>query len=789
MRKITLLVFYLILSLTGYAQDEANCEIRGIVTDETGSPMPGVNIILKGTNTGTSTDSKGQYQIKNLSTGIYEVEVSFIGYKNQVKKITVENNSEIILKFSLIENDHILDDIIISAGRIREKVGEVPVSSKVVSLKKIESYLNTTNNVSKVLSYAIPSISTSSEKSSNRGQRLRGRTIMVLIDGVPQSTPLKNAQMGIRSLNPEILERIEVINGATSIYGGGTGGGIVNYITKLPPKTKGVGGTSKISAAGSLVKLNNSLGYSLNQSLYGHSEKTGFILNVGYGETGTLYDSEGDVLLPTYGLGNNKTYNIFTKIIRELGANARLNVSYSKYSNRQYADHIEVDGKPTFVNGKYVLEKGYGIKGKVDQQKEPGSDYENITANIEVKNILKSNTHFFMSSYFQKGQNWFFYSQSFINGGQSTLKSKKMGIRPLFETSFLLGKSNLRLIYGTDFTIDNTSSPLLDGRIWVPEMKLKGYAPFLEARYKLANIISIKLGGRYDDYSLSVDDFTTIPMSRRLNGIYSKATAVKGGDLTYESLTFNAGIRLISNRAFSPFISFSQGFALPDIGQFLSSSRANMISKIEYKPVLTNNYELGFSSKIDKFKFEAVGHYSTTDKGVAMKFSETSNQFEVFRDPQQIYGFELSFEVRPTGRINLGGSYSYLEGVREIEKGVYNKLPEQNISPSKLTAFVTAKLSDKLDVRTDLMFVGDHNRFEALNNGLYKYGESPVDGYELVSIQANYVIRKNIQLNCVINNVFNKSYFPVISQISAPLKRYIVKGQGTNFTCSLKIDF
>lgn len=66
----------------------------------------------------------------------------------------------------------------------------------------------------------------------NTGQTLRGRQVLVLIDGIPQSTPLRNGARDLRVIDPSVIERIEVIKGASSIYGNGADGGIINYITR-----------------------------------------------------------------------------------------------------------------------------------------------------------------------------------------------------------------------------------------------------------------------------------------------------------------------------------------------------------------------------------------------------------------------------------------------------------------------------------------------------------------------------------------------------------------------------
>ena len=59
---------------------------------------------------------------------------------------------------------------------------------------------------------------------------LEGPYTLVLIDGIPQSTPLMNGARDLRVVDANAIERIEVLKGATSIYGNGSGGGIINYI-------------------------------------------------------------------------------------------------------------------------------------------------------------------------------------------------------------------------------------------------------------------------------------------------------------------------------------------------------------------------------------------------------------------------------------------------------------------------------------------------------------------------------------------------------------------------------
>ncbi|MEC7692148.1 MAG: TonB-dependent receptor plug domain-containing protein, partial [Pseudomonadota bacterium] len=125
-----------------------------------------------------------------------------------------------------------IERIIVSGSRVIESIDEVPASITVISQRQIEEHLKVNPELQSLLAQMVPGLAPDTGSSSNTGQSLRGRAPLVMIDGVPQSTPLRNGSLGIKTIDPSALARIEVIKGATSVYGNGASGGIINYITK-----------------------------------------------------------------------------------------------------------------------------------------------------------------------------------------------------------------------------------------------------------------------------------------------------------------------------------------------------------------------------------------------------------------------------------------------------------------------------------------------------------------------------------------------------------------------------
>src|SRR5690606_17954252 len=125
-----------------------------------------------------------------------------------------------------------LNEVVITAGRHAESISAIPSSVSILNSRDIATQSQINTDISAVLGNSVPGLGVATDKSTNSGQTLRGRSVLVLIDGIPQSTPLMNGARDIRSIDPSVIERVEVIKGATSIYGNGSAGGIINYITK-----------------------------------------------------------------------------------------------------------------------------------------------------------------------------------------------------------------------------------------------------------------------------------------------------------------------------------------------------------------------------------------------------------------------------------------------------------------------------------------------------------------------------------------------------------------------------
>lgn len=198
--------------------------ITGQVTDaETGESLPGVNIIVKGASIGTATDIDGEYRLRVESlqdTLIF----SFIGY--QTREIPIDGRIEIDISMTLqtVSGEEI---VVTALGRKKQErsLGYAVQKVEGESITKARESNAITSLTGKVAGLEIYN---STDFFQNPSIQLRGRSPLVVIDGVP------NQSADIWKINPDDIEEISVLKGATasSLYGSIGRNGAIMITTK-----------------------------------------------------------------------------------------------------------------------------------------------------------------------------------------------------------------------------------------------------------------------------------------------------------------------------------------------------------------------------------------------------------------------------------------------------------------------------------------------------------------------------------------------------------------------------
>lgn len=201
-------------------------KVTGIVKDEAGITLPGVNVVVKGTIIGTITDANGQFTLEAPSDGV--LLFTYVGFGNLELPVNGKENLEIIMK----EGDTQLEEVVVVGYGTQKKVSVVGSISNIAP-KAIKQ--TATTSLPNALSGRMPGIitrQTSGEPGFDAASiYIRGiatwgeKAPLVLVDGIERS---------ISSVNPDEVESLSVLKdaSATAVYGVKGANGVILINTK-----------------------------------------------------------------------------------------------------------------------------------------------------------------------------------------------------------------------------------------------------------------------------------------------------------------------------------------------------------------------------------------------------------------------------------------------------------------------------------------------------------------------------------------------------------------------------
>jgi iron complex outermembrane receptor protein len=307
-------------------------------------------------------------------------------------------------------------------------------------------------------------------------------------------------------------------------------------------------------------------------------------------------------------------------------------------------------------------------------------------------------------------------------------------------------------------------------------------APYAQVKIDFLENLIFKGGVRYENATVKIKDFNTIATGPNNEG----SIAVKGGNIPYKGATFNAGLRYNKFAIFNPFVSFSQGFAINELGRIVRRATDNDLDSLKTDPIITNNYEIGFSSNYSIFQLSASYYYSTSKMGVELV--DIGGYLMPQRLPEDVYGYEIALSANISPQLTIGGTYAYVEGKSKKDDGSKSYLNGSRISPDKATGYIYYTPIKPLTFQLFWVHTGSRDRFLPNDKGVYKNSEGPVKTVDLFNLNGNYQVNKQWSIGMGVENLFNKNYYPVVSQYRALNEEY-VKGQGMLASFNINYKF
>lgn len=723
-----------------------------------------------------------------LSTATSEsIRVTITGKEQAPNADIVPSTENLVLSVAADgkETEEVDEEIQVTITRSTEKETEVPRSITVIEREDLQNQTGLNNNLQNALGKLVPGLGAPTQSISSFGQSLRGRNISVLIDGVPQSTS-RNVFRDFRTIDPNAIERVEVLRGPTALYGNGATGGVINIITRGGGEEKFIT-EGEIGVSGSLTNLSNSFGENLKWGIAGNEEIVDYRFSFAYRDTDGFFDADGD-RIPSDpnaqgGFADTRTLNTLGKIGFDLTEQQRLELTFIHFDDRQNTDFTT---DPS-VNLSEEPVQSRAIGGlELDSPQET----ENTLVNLEYshENILgsKLNSQIYYRDYFTS---FFpFDAREFDSLGnvifQSKVESDTWGGRINLDTP-ILKEDRLNVLWGLDYFNEDTEQPVnifdedvfddSDGLVfdtvgdltWTPPLSLDSLGLFAQLESNLGDRFTLRGGLRYENAGVDVDDFTTIA-----------GNDIGGGELDFDATLFNLGGVYKATDNISVFANFAQGFSLADIGLALRSAQPGFtVETLDPEPQKVDSYELGVKGNWDSVQVALGGFYNESELGTSFTAPGT-----VLRAPERIYGLEATMDIKPAENWLLGGTITWTEGEIDLEdEGNFEDLDGFRIPPLKLTAYVENQTLPGWKNRLQALFSGDR---DPEGEG---FGLGEVDSYIVFDLLSNVDVGAGeIQLG--VENIFNNDYLPVVSQLQSTNSSRSA-ARGTTFSLRYLFEF
>ncbi|MEO0374622.1 MAG: TonB-dependent receptor [Cyanobacteria bacterium P01_A01_bin.17] len=659
--------------------------------------------------------------------------------------------------------------IVVTATRTEESVLDVPRAVTVIDREQIQQQRQFTNNLPDILGQLVPGLGPPTFQSSTRNLSLRGRSALILIDGVPQN-PNSGFNTELNHIDPDAIERIEIVRGPSAIYGDGATGGIINLITRSATDSQ-VEYELGANIATSLTSVeNDSFGYGVQIGAAGSDERTNLRALLSYDVTNAQFDANGDRIPPNR-LADTDRLGFLAKIGHEFTDQQRIGLTYSFYNENQANTSFITDPSIRDIPG---LQTARAIDiGEIFYEEEPELTTHVFNLTYTHDDLLSS--QFDAQLYFRDTELVQRFSD--IRGSsrpafnprifQTSLDSLEWGGRTQFDTEF---SDRFSLLWGADYGQEENERPTLISDVTTfeatntldivevsnqsPVYDLETLGLFAQATWDISDQWQLSGGLRYDEFDVSVED-TVLAFRRNEDDIR------RGGDVSADDVSFNAGLIYKPVQEIGLFASFSQGFSIPNIGRVAGTrlpTDVDISTDVQLSPQQVDNFEVGVRGEFDRVQASLSGFYNESDLGINLQVGPDGFT-DVVRAPQRNYGVEATLDWQPSDAWRLGGYFSWNDGESDNnDDGDFLALSGVQVQPYKVGLYVENDTAPGWTNRLQLLGVGSRDR--AFEDGVDAF---EIESYVTLDLLSSIQLGKG-KLTFGVQNLLNNQYLPLSSQ-------------------------
>lgn len=692
-----------------------------------------------------------------------------------------------------------LSTIVMTATRTPKTIAEIAGTVQTINGEAIVQQAGASRKVADVLAQLVPSLAPSSGTTSNYGQTMRGRNVLVMIDGVSQ-TGSRDVARQLNSISPNMIDHIEVVSGATSIYGSGATGGIINIITKRADKSEPVSFQTKLGVTSADNFRRDSLAYQAGQTASFSNDKLDGFLGIDYTSRGSQFDGKGDRISLSPWQGSNMDTDT-------IDVNGRLNLKLTdtqtlSLGTQYYKDEQDTEYGPDYSYLKTKTEPSHkAIKGwSLDNQ--PFTERYAVNTQYQDQDFLGQTLN--VEAYYRNEKARFVpygYSKDGSNVKQSQSNVDFAGIRSTVQSDLQVADRDLKLTYGLDYDWEKDHqwadyyTPSNNGLVYTSTGEIQGSGPdteiqnigtFVQGDYALTDRLNIQAGVRYQYVQADTDSYLTA----------RKPYTLMAADSTdSDKFLFNLGAVYALTDAQQIYANFSQGYSYPDVQRVLRDVAAYTLTTSGIAPITVNNYELGWRLNQDTgLNLGLTGFYNTSDKVVQFNSDRSVN---VVDTDQRVYGAEATVSYPFMENYKVGGTLGYTRGQYKDAADNWHELNAFAVSPTKGTLFAEWNNEEGYGVRAQLQAVKGTDKAYKDDQKLKAAGMSDsnsaadIKGYSTMDVLAHFPLAKG-RVDFGIYNLWDSQYKTVFAQQAAVTNANFllaIPAEGRTFALSYTINY
>lgn len=713
--------------------------------------------------------------------------------KLKLSKLNIAVVSAITLSsfgVSAESNDEVqaMETMVVTASRSQQLLNDVPRSVTVIDQEQLQSQLNQSRSINDVLSTLVPGMGTSVHGNlSSKGQnQIRGRRVLLLIDGVAQNNSFLDFGQELSAIDPQNVERIEVIRGGSAVYGLGAQGGIINVITKMPEE----GAVEYRTKVGTSFQEFGSDAFTWNvyQEATGGDEKDQWRLGLGYEQRGGSYDANGDRLPSVNNEDDMDNLNVNGVWNRNIDEDRSLTLTVGVRNITDNDGWCAANGDA--ANGKPAeavhCGPGYnnGVAGKDGAKPNDvtrtfanyQARYQDLGFSLGMLDVtgywMTQDTETFTLAMKDKNPNSPTFGQTLYGHNETDFDrfGLKANISSQIDWAFVT--------WGMDVEQQSFKQPNSVGFYNnTPDVEQFAIAPFAQFITDVSDNTVLSYGIRYEYVRLSVDDFTVG------NTHNNAGDQVQGGDPYFDEFLFNIGVTHDLTDNHQLFASFAQGMSTNEALRDIRSGNSSTVEGA-IKPITTDNYEVGVRGFLGEADYSLAAFYSESDLGSTLNVNEAGDALESTRAPEKVWGAEATLGYSILANLRTDSTISWQEGERKLnEDSGWESLDGTRIAPLKVTSVISYDAYEFGRYNMTLVYSGNRDKEDEITSGA-KYA---VDSYFVANAGVDYDLPFGT-LSFAVENLFNEDYMTAYAQSERNNSRYY-NAPGRRFHLNYEVKY